>query len=87
MAVAWGCCLVDPFPSLLTPLLPTALRVVVSHQVLKRASALASLMESLSNTRTALLLLNNRPPLLLYSLWSIVHLDSALTIRPKDAIC
>ena len=68
MAAAWCCCLVDPFPSSLMPLSPTALGVVVSHQALNQALALASLMESLSNTRTALLLLNDRPPLLLYSL-------------------
>ena len=68
----------------LTPSSPAALGVVVSHQALNRALALVSLTKSLSkDTRTALLLLDDKPLSLLYSLWSVVHLNSASSIRPK----
>ena len=85
MAAAWSCCSVNPFPSSLTPSSPAALGVVVSHQALNRASALASLTESLLNPRTVLLLLlDDRPSSSLsYLSWSAVHLDSVSTIRPK----
>jgi hypothetical protein len=68
----------------LMPSSPAALGVVVSHRAFNRALALVSSTESLSkDTRTALLLLDDRPLSSSYLLWSIVHLDSTSSICPK----